>query len=179
MCWFLPFVSACLVGQRRKWQPTPLFLPRESRGQRSLMGCCPWGHTESDTTEVTQHAYMHWKRKWQPTPVFLPRESQGQRTWWAAIYGVTQSRTWLKRLSSSSSPLLILANWIVSYGGIHIAGDLWMQIKLFSIYHLGTNHTWWEVSNKLLGLAKKVHSGFSISCYKKTWMNFWPVHHIY
>ena len=37
---------------RRQWQPTPVFLPGESRGQRSLVGCCPWGHTESDTTEV-------------------------------------------------------------------------------------------------------------------------------
>ena len=41
-------------------------------------------------------------RKWQHTPVFLPGESQGRGAWWAAIYGVTQSRTWLKRLSSSS-----------------------------------------------------------------------------
>ena len=39
--------------QRRKWQPTPVFLPRESREQGSLVGCCPWGRTELDTTEVT------------------------------------------------------------------------------------------------------------------------------
>ena len=38
---------------RRKWQPTPVFLPGESQGQRSLVGCCLWGHTESDTTEAT------------------------------------------------------------------------------------------------------------------------------
>ena len=38
---------------RRKWQPTPVFLPGESQGQGSLVGCCLWGHTESDTTEVT------------------------------------------------------------------------------------------------------------------------------
>ena len=42
---------------------------------------------------------MHWRRKWQPTPVFLPGESQGWGSWWAAIYGVAQSRTLLKRLS--------------------------------------------------------------------------------
>ena len=46
---------------------------------------------------------MHWRRKWQPTPVFLPGESQGRGAWWAAVYGVAQSRTRLKRLSSSSS----------------------------------------------------------------------------
>ena len=38
---------------RRKWQPTPVFLPGESQGRGSLVGCRIWGHTESDTTEVT------------------------------------------------------------------------------------------------------------------------------
>ena len=38
---------------RRKWQPTPVFLPGESQGWGSLVGCCLWGHTEPDTTEVT------------------------------------------------------------------------------------------------------------------------------
>ena len=38
---------------RRKWQPAPVFLPGESQGQWSLMGCCLWGRTESDTTEAT------------------------------------------------------------------------------------------------------------------------------
>ena len=39
---------------RRKWQPTPVFLPGESQGQEGLVGCCLWGRTESDTTEATQ-----------------------------------------------------------------------------------------------------------------------------
>ena len=38
---------------RRKWQPTPVFLPGESQGWGSLVGCPLWGHTESDTTEAT------------------------------------------------------------------------------------------------------------------------------
>ena len=38
---------------RRKWQPTPVFLPGESQRRRSLVGCCLWGRTELDTTEVT------------------------------------------------------------------------------------------------------------------------------
>ena len=38
---------------RRKWQPTPAFLPGESQVRRSLVDCCLWGHTESDTNEVT------------------------------------------------------------------------------------------------------------------------------
>ena len=39
---------------RRKWQPTPVFLPGDSQGQGSLVDCRLWGHTESDTTEATQ-----------------------------------------------------------------------------------------------------------------------------
>ena len=46
---------------------------------------------------------MRWRRKWQPTPVLLPGESQGRGAWWAAVYGVEQSRTQLKQLGSSSS----------------------------------------------------------------------------
>ena len=45
---------------RRKGQPTPVFLPGESQGQRSLVGCCLWGRTESDTTEAT------WQQQQQP-----------------------------------------------------------------------------------------------------------------
>ena len=55
-------------------------LARESCGRRSLVGCCPQSHTESDTTEATQRACLHWRIKWQPTPIFLPGESQGQRS---------------------------------------------------------------------------------------------------
>ena len=37
--------------RRRQWHPTPVLLPAKSHGQRSLVGCSPWGHEESDTTE--------------------------------------------------------------------------------------------------------------------------------
>ena len=46
-----------------------------------------------------------WKRKWQPTLVFLPVNPRDRGAWWAAVCGVVQSRTWLKRLSSSSSSM--------------------------------------------------------------------------
>ena len=44
---------------RRKWQPTPVFLPGESQGWGSLVGCRLWGHTELDMTEVTQQQQQH------------------------------------------------------------------------------------------------------------------------
>ena len=53
---FLPRSKCLLISwlQRRKWQPTPVFLPGESQGRGSLVGCRLWGRTESDTTEATQ-----------------------------------------------------------------------------------------------------------------------------
>ena len=42
---------------RRKWQPTPVFLPEESQGQRSLAGYSPWGPKELDMTEVTEYTW--------------------------------------------------------------------------------------------------------------------------
>ena len=49
---FFLVLFSCLMW-RRKWQPTPVFLPTESCGQRSLVGCCPYSRIEPDTTEVT------------------------------------------------------------------------------------------------------------------------------
>ena len=46
---FDPWVGK--IPWRRKWQPTPVFLPGKSHGWRSLVGYSPWGHKESDTTE--------------------------------------------------------------------------------------------------------------------------------
>ena len=50
---FLNIHNIMNVLWRGKWQPTPVFLPGESCGQRNLVGCCLWGCTELDTTEVT------------------------------------------------------------------------------------------------------------------------------
>ena len=65
------------------------------------MGSIRVGHDWA--TSLSLFTFTHWRRKWQPTPVFLPGESQAQGAWWAAVYGVAQSRTRLKWLSSSSS----------------------------------------------------------------------------
>ena len=50
-------VCVCVCPWRRKWQPAPVFLPGESRGQRSLAGYSPWGCKELDMTEVLKHAF--------------------------------------------------------------------------------------------------------------------------
>ena len=62
-CWVVwPFYFQFLKGsphcsRRRKWQPTPVFLPGESHRQRCLVGYSPWGHKESDTTEQLTHPH--------------------------------------------------------------------------------------------------------------------------
>ena len=68
---------------RRKWQPTPVFLPGKSHGRRSLVGYCPWGRRVRHDWETSLFTFMHWRRKWQPTPVLLPGESQG----WGSLVG--------------------------------------------------------------------------------------------
>ena len=73
----------------------------EEPGGLQSMGSLRVGHDWA--TSLSLFTFMHWRRKWQLTPVFLPGESQGRGSLVAAIYGVTQSRTRLKWLSSSSS----------------------------------------------------------------------------
>ena len=93
---------------RRQWQPTPVLLPGKSHGRRSLVGCSPWGREESDTTErLPFHFSLSCVGEGNGNPLQCsclenPRDGGA---WWAAVYGVAQSRTRLKRLSSSSSKL--------------------------------------------------------------------------
>ena len=50
-------MQALVLIRRRKWQPTPVFLPGESHGQRGLVGYSLWGCKESDTTKQLTHTY--------------------------------------------------------------------------------------------------------------------------
>ena len=87
------------------WHPTPVLLPGKSHGWRSLVGCGPWGCQESDTTERLHFPFsLSCTREGNgnPLPSVFARRIPGTRgAWWAAIYGVSQSRTRLKRLSST------------------------------------------------------------------------------
>ena len=68
-------MGVLVLVQRRKWQPTPVFLPGESQGCGSLVGCRLWGCTESDTTEATQQQQQqqYWfslAKDWSTIPLF-------------------------------------------------------------------------------------------------------------
>ena len=85
-CEFDPWVGK--IPWRRKWQPTPVLLPGESHGQRSLVGYSSWGCKESAVTEATSHTHTPWATHTHthtPTP-------------WATVHGVAKSQLWPKQL---------------------------------------------------------------------------------
>ena len=96
------------AGRRRRWHPTPVLLPGKSHGRRSLVGCSPWGREESDTTE---RLHFHFSLSFigegngNPLQCSCLENPRDGGAWWAAVSGVAQSWTRLKRLSSSSSKL--------------------------------------------------------------------------
>ena len=91
---------------RRQWHPTPVLLPGKSHGRRSLVGCSPWGREESDMTERL-HSHFSLSSigegNGNPLQCSCLENSRDGRAWWAAVSGVAQSQTRLKRLSSTSS----------------------------------------------------------------------------
>ena len=80
-----------------------VLLPGKSHGRRSLVGCSPWGRQELDTTE---RLHFHFsfscigEGNGNPLQCFCLENPRDGRAWWAAVSGVEQSRTQLKRLSS-------------------------------------------------------------------------------
>ena len=108
--WLSILYTVVYMCQRRKWQPILVLLPGKSHGWRSLVGCSPWGLEELDTTE-----WLHFhfslscigEGKSNPLQCFCLENPRDGGAWWAAVYGVAQSWTWLKWLSSSSSSVYV------------------------------------------------------------------------
>ena len=94
------------AGRRRQWHPTPVLLPGKSHRQTSLVGCSPWGREESDTTERLHFPFSLpciGEGNGNPLQYSCLGNPRDRGAWWAAVYGVAQSQTRLKRLSSSTS----------------------------------------------------------------------------
>ena len=109
------------TNRRRQWHPTPGLLPGKSHGWRSLIGCSTWGRKESD---VTEWLHFHFslscigEGNGNPLQCSCLENPRDGGALWAAIYGVTQSRTRLKRLSSiiqiKTITLIVLYLWDAS-----------------------------------------------------------------
>ena len=87
-----------------QYSSTPVLLPRKSQGQRSLVVCSPWGREESDMTEQLHFHFLLssiGEGNGNPLQCSCLENPRDGGAWWAAIHGVAQSRTRLKRLSSS------------------------------------------------------------------------------
>ena len=103
----------------------------EEPGRLQSMGSLRVGHDWA--TSLSLFTFMHWRRKEQPTPVFLPGESQGRGSLVPAVYGVAQSWTQLKQLSSSSSRMQIL----ISSKSRDTQNNVWLNI-----WYLVTQKNW-------------------------------------
>ena len=88
--------------QRRQWQPTPILLPGKSHGQKSLVGCSPWGSEESDTTEQLHSDFSlscTGEGNCNPLQCSFLENPRDREAWWATVHKVAKSQTQLKRLS--------------------------------------------------------------------------------
>ena len=144
----------------RRWHPTPVFLPGKPHGQRSLVGCSPWGREESDTTEWLHFHFSFsciGEGNGNPLQCSCLENPRDRGAWWAAVYGVAQSRTWLKRLSCSSSiqsfipfswnlwiPSLLKGLWLWRYNWLWDKVQCTSALKSFSQLFIRWIHNLWE-----------------------------------
>ena len=119
------------MHRRRQWHPTPVLLPGESNGRRSLVDCSLWGCQESDTIE---RIHFHFsvscigEGNGNPLQCFCLENPRDTGAWWAAIYRVAQSQTRLKRHSSS----IEMHEQLAYFGDYFLLLLLVFQLLLFS-----------------------------------------------
>ena len=88
----------CTEKGRRQWHPTPVLLPGESHRRRSLVGCSPWGHKESDTTEWLHFHFSFsciGEGNGNPLQCSCLENPRDGGAWWATVHGTAKSRTQL------------------------------------------------------------------------------------
>ena len=149
------------VWWRRPWYPTLVLLPGKSHGRRSLVGHSPWDCKESVTTE---RLHFHFslscigEGNGHPVQCSCLENPRDRGTWWAAVYGVTQSRTQLKQLSSSNRSV-----WTWNGQGLDTSWT-WQEAKrrearwrpYFCLWYWG--RLWWcSVIRSMLRWRYSVH----------------------
>ena len=165
--------------RRKQWHPTPVLLPGKSHGWRSLVGCSPWGRSESDTTE---RLHFHFslsctgEGNGNPLQCSCLENPRDGGAWWAAVYGVPQSRTRLKRLSSSSSSIAAVTNYHKPDG---------LKTPIYYLNNVGTQKSemgLMELKSKtvfLLGFSGEIcFQAFASFWRPSTSLGLWP-HHSY
>ena len=133
----------------------------EEPGWLQSMGSLRVGHNW--VTSLSFFTFMHWRRKWQPTPCSCLENPRDGGAWWAAVYGVAQSRTRLMWLSSSSSILffkILLKNIVILYK-IILRTSISKEVQFFRLKYSKTQKT-----SKLLQTLPCYYSFFKGSRYK-------------
>ena len=122
-----------------QWHPTPVLLPGKSHGWRSLVGCSPWGRTESATTE---RLHFHFslsciaEGNGNPLQCSCLENPRDGGAWWAVVSGVAQSWTRLKRLGSSNVSELFKGSMGISFP--RVAFFFFFSFQVFNkpvVYH--------------------------------------------
>jgi len=146
-----------------QWHPTPVLLPGKSHGRRSLEGCSPWGHWVTSLSCIGEG-------NGNPLQCSCLEKPRDGGAWWAAVYGVAQSRTLLKRLSSGSSSMaertqhckaiiLQLKINVKNSKKCHIDGIIWYTTFETGYFHLAWRP--WDTPNYTVFI--RFYCWFSIS----------------
>ena len=129
---------------RRQWHPTPVLLPGKSHGWRTVVGCSPWGWEElvhfslSCTGEGNGNPL-------QCSSLENPRD---RGAWWAAIYGVAQSRTRLKLLAAAAAAAADVFLELSCF--FHDPADVGNLISVSSAFSKSTLNIWKLTVHKVL-----------------------------
>jgi len=133
------------MSWRRRWHPTPVLLPGKSHERRSLVGCSPWGCEESDTTERLHFDFSLsciGEGNGNPLQCSCLENPRDGGVWWAAVYGVAQSRTRLKWLSNSSSSMHSPCQ-NSSHHRLGTWASLWSFLSLSTSFPFSTAKSFW------------------------------------
>ena len=146
----------------------------EEPGRLQSMGLLRVGH--DSVTSLSLFTFMHWRRKWQPTPVFCLENPRNGKAWWAAVYGVAQSWTRLKRLSSSSSSSSIIITHVVTRPALIVCHFLNLLNNTVSLWkpHVLTSTEYsvgkvtFEMTENQLGISPGEHNNQIFSVFIST-----------
>ena len=164
-----------MILGRRQWHPTPVLLPGKSHGQRSLVGYSPWGLEESDTTERLRfHFSLSCIGEGNGTPLQCsclenPRDGEA---WWAAVYGVAQSRTSLTRLSHSSMILKKVEQSTHVRSSPYPITYIFCNTRLSKVPSLSVNDFKCILGKDCYGTGLSIVLGEAIICMTQAWGNW-------
>ena len=136
--WVTSLSLSTFMHWRRKWQPTPVFLPGESYGRRSLVGCSPWGRTESDMTEAT----------WQAAAVIFYFLSWEVGLWVFVIVVFCMSKIFKEILRRKEKTILSFST--TCCWGLKFPSLIWNQNGLYSNYCVPRRKVLFHILNALL-----------------------------